>query len=161
MTGSIKTPKNRATAQNAARIRASTKLSHPVLLVFCKCVKLHIQLERKIMASKDSISGSSRSPADVRGDIQMPAQRKGSGCHAAAKAAFDGSPGQYALKAHPFQNRPAAGAFDPTSPIRASHTNFSKLYSELPAYRVKVNIEFHIDSTSARPPISTGYEMHQ
>ncbi|WP_246669675.1 hypothetical protein [Agrobacterium sp. B1(2019)] len=161
MTDSIETPKNRATAQNAARIRASTKLSHPVLLVFRKCVKLHIQLEGKIMASEDSISGSSRSPADGRGDIQMPAQRKGSGCHAAVKAVFDGAPRQYALKAHPFQNRPAAGAPDPTSPIRASHVNFSKLYSELPACHFKSNIEFNVDSTSARPPISTEHEMHQ
>jgi hypothetical protein len=161
MTGSIKTPKNRATAQNAARIRASTKLSHPILLVFRKCVKLHIQLEGKIMASEDSISGSRKSPADGRGDIQMPAQRKGSSCHAGAKAVFEGSLGQYALKAHPFRNLPAAGAFDPKSPIRAPHTNFPKLYSELPTHRFEVDIEFHIDSMSARPPISTGYEMHQ
>ncbi|MEW9525803.1 hypothetical protein MRBLRH8O_003657 [Agrobacterium radiobacter] len=113
------------------------------------------------MASEDSISGSRKSPADGRGDIQMPAQRKGSSRHAGVKAVFEGSLGQYALKAHPFRNRPAAGAFDPKSPIRAPHTNFPKLYSELPTHRFEVDIEFHIDSMSARPPISTGYEMHQ
>lgn len=59
------------------------------------------------MASEDSISGNSRSRADGRGDTQMPAQRKGSGCHAEGEAVFDGAPRQYVLKAHPFQNQPA------------------------------------------------------
>ena len=113
------------------------------------------------MASEDSISSGRRSPADSRSDIRMPAQRNGRSCHTDAEAMFDGSAGQYALKDRPCQNPPPAYAVDPAWPMRASHVNFSKLYSELPTRRSRVNIEFHIDSTSARPPILTGYEMHR
>lgn len=113
------------------------------------------------MASDDSISGSRKSPANSRGDIQMLAQRKGSACHVEAKAVFDRSREQYAPTDRPFPNLPAADALDSTSQRSADHRDFSKLYSELPAHRRKVNIEFHIDSMSVQPPISTGYEMHR
>lgn len=113
------------------------------------------------MASEDSISSGRKSPADSRGDIRMPAQRNGRSCHTDAEAMFGGLAGQYALKDRPCQNPPTAYAFDPAWPMRVKHMNFSKLYSELPTHRSRVNIEFHIDSTSARPPISTGYEMHR
>lgn len=113
------------------------------------------------MASEDSISSGRKSPADSRGDIRMPAQRNGRSCHTRAEAMFDGSLGQYALKDRPFPNRPAACASNPTSPMRATHMNFSKLYSELSARRFKANIEFPVDSMINRPPILTGYEMHQ
>ncbi|MBW9072370.1 hypothetical protein [Agrobacterium deltaense] len=113
------------------------------------------------MASEDSISSGRKSPADSRGDIRMPAQRNGRGCHTYAGSMFGGLAAQYALKDRPSQNPRAACALDPTSPMRVKHMNFSKLYSELPTRRSWANIEFHIDSTSARPPISTGHEMHQ
>ncbi|UYZ09939.1 hypothetical protein CFBP5507_20065 [Agrobacterium salinitolerans] len=113
------------------------------------------------MASEDSISGNSRSPADGRGDTQMPAQRKGSGCHAEVEAVFDGAARQYALKAHPFQNQPAQARSTQRRRYARPMRFFSKLYSELPAYRFKANIQLHVDSTSARPPISPGHEMHQ
>ncbi len=113
------------------------------------------------MASEDSISSGRKSPADSRGDIRMPAQRNGRSCHTDAEAMLDDSVAQYALKDRPCQNPPTACAFDAVSPMRMKHLNFSKLYSELPTRRSRVNIEFHIDSTSPRPPISTGHEMHQ
>ena len=113
------------------------------------------------MASEDSISSGRKFPADSRGDIRMPAQRNGRSCHTDAEAMLDGSVAQYALKDRPCQNPPTAYAFDSEWPMRGKHMNFSKLYMELPTRRSKVNIEFHIDSTSARPPISTGHEMHQ
>ncbi|WP_421404235.1 hypothetical protein [Agrobacterium fabrum] len=146
MTGSIETPKNRATAQNAARIRTSTKLSHPILLVFCKCVKLHIQLEGKIMASEDSISSSRKSAADGRGDNPAPAQRRGRSFPDNASAAQEGEQGRRARKDHSLQSRPAACAADAAFPEYPSTSNTAKLYSELSTSRFNASSGLHLDS---------------